>query len=847
MKVEVSRRKFLQGSIALSVLGGTSIGVSPLLSQEEEHGELSITTKTGTGKAKLVPTLCEMCVNKCAAIARVENGIVTKLDPNPMFPKSKNMLCPRGNAGIQALYDPDRLKYPMIRVGAKGEGKFKRVTWDEAYNAILNGTDKFPGMAKILEEEQDNRSSFLFCAGEGMAEHTFKSFYGAFGSTNWLNHASICLQTVSSAYGVTLGQYMGADLENAKYIIMAGANRAEAIVTPDTMDIFKRTKGRGAKLICIDPRFTNTAAKADKWLAINPGTDLAFVLALTYVVLKENLYNQAYVDANFNDFELYKNHILSHGYTPEWASKITMIPTKEIYTIAREFMENAPQAVYYPGRRSTFAKNDFQLRRAMAIFQALGGGIDCKGGLVYGKKLELGTHESFEPMYFQAQGRAVEEVRSKKSGYDDCTIVTDSGSWIAWRNRFLENRMPYKVRGMFCYKHNPILNMPNTKKSIAMMKKMELAVVIDTMPSDTVMYADVVLPECTYLERTDPVNSFAGVEPAIAQRNKVIEPMYESKPIIEILRGLTQKISKPLFEITKKYDMDVQTMLSGTATAVPIVSIETNATAVAATTTDMNVTALSDTNTTVASSASLTPEQREASVFAEFDLSRPFKESQETINHHIVGEIYGEEGVKALKEHGVFYPNMKQFYKKLTVNEYQYYPEKEKAYTINGGVPKTPSGKVECNLANLAKKGVDAMPTWKNEYLFVVPKGKFRMLTGRHAQYTQTGTANNSVLHDLMPSNYIWINARVATEMGIEFGDEIEVSSKTGKITIKAYPTEQIAPNTVFFIHGFGEESEALTWAYKNGGNDNAIIEDAVEPVYGAATMHETNVEIRKV
>ncbi|MDD5548554.1 MAG: molybdopterin-dependent oxidoreductase [Sulfurovaceae bacterium] len=832
MKIEVSRRKFLQGSVALSVVGGASFGVTSLIAEEEEQGELSITTKTGTGKAKLVPTLCEMCVNKCAAIARVENGVVTKLDPNPMFPKSKNMLCPRGNAGIQALYDPDRLKSPMIRIGEKGEGKFKKVTWDEAYNAILNGTDKFPGMAKILDEEQDNRSSFLFCAGEGMAEHTFKTFYGAFGSANWLNHSSICLQTVSAAYNLTLGAYPGADLGNATYVIMAGANRAEAIVTPDTMSIFKKTKGRGTKLVCIDPRFTNTAAKADEWLPINPGTDLAFVLALTYVTLKEELYNKEYVEANFNDFEAYKNHIISHNYTPEWAEKITSIPAKEIYKIAREFMQNAPKAIYYPGRRSTFGANDFQLRRATAIFQALGGGIDAKGGLVFGKKLDLGTHEGLAPLYFQASGRGVQEVdRGKgKAGYDDCTIVTDSGSWIAWRNRFLENRMPYKVRGMFVYKHNPMMNMPNTNKTAQMMKKMELTVVIDTMPSDTVMYADVVLPECTYLERTDPVNTFAGVEPSIAQRNKVIEPMYDSKPVMEILRGLTQKISKPLFDITKKYDMDVQDSLTKLTTTA--VSEDTNSTNIAS----------SDSNATMS-----TAPKSEEDIFAEFDISLPFKESQEKINEQMVLEFYGEEAVKALKEHGVFYPNMKQFFKQISANEYQYYPEKERAYTVNGGAPKTTSGKVECNLVFLAEKGIDAMPTWKNEYLFKVPKGKFRMLTGRHAQYTQTGTANNAILHDLMPSNYVWINKRVAKDMGIEFGDEVEVSSTTGKTTIKAYPTEQVAPNVVFFIHGFGQESKELTWAYKNGGRDNAVITDNVEPVYGAAAMHETNVEIRKV
>ena len=799
MHIEISRRRFLQGSVALTIAGASAMSVTNLLSEENSHkGGVpeNITTKTSDTKAESIPFLCEMCVNKCAGFARVENGVVTKLDPNPMFPKSRNMLCPRGNAGIQALYDPDRLKYPLIRIGEKGEGKFKRVSWEEAYEAILNGTDKFPGMAKILDEEKDNRSTFLFCAGEGMAEHTFKQFYGAFGSTNWLNHASLCLQTVVSGYGVTLGGYPTADLENAEYIIMAGANRAEAIVTPDTMDGFKRTKGRGAKLICIDPRFTNTAAKADKWLAIKPGTDLAFVLALTYVAINEDIYNKKYVEENFNGFEEYKNHILSNNYTPEWAEKITGIKAKDIYQIAREFMAHAPKSVYYPGRRSTFSKNDFQLRRAMAIFQGLSGGIDTKGGLVFGKKLKLGKHEGLEPIYARAEARAVNEKDK------ECAIVTGGGSWVAWRNRFLENRMPYRVRGMFCYKHNPMMNMPNTKKTAEMLKKMELVVCIDTMPSDTVMYADVVLPECTYLERTDPVKTFGGVEPSIAQRNKVIEPMFETKPVIEIMKGLTEKISKPLFEITKKYDEDVQDELK---------------------------------------------ESKEEDVYAEFDLTKPFQHTQEEINEHMVKSVYGEEAVKALKEHGVFYPDMDKYYKQISVNEYQYYPENKKAYSVNGGKPKTQSKKVECNIPNLAKKGVDPMPKWRDEYNYTIPKGKFRMLTGRHAQFTQSGTANNAILRDLIFENYVWINSRVAKEKGIKFGDVVEISSKTGSTKIKAYPTEKVAPDTIFFVHGFGEESEALSWAYRNGGNDNVVIEDKIEPVYGAAAMHETNVEIRKV
>ncbi len=801
MEVEISRRKFLQGTVAMSVVGATA--ATSLLSNEHGGAKPGVVsfhnTKTGTGKSHDVATLCEMCVNKCAALARVENGVVTKLNPNPLFPKSKNMLCARGNAGIQALYDPDRLKYPMIRIGEKGEGKFKRVTWDEAYEAILNGTDKFPGLSKIMDEEQDNRSTMLFCAGEGMAEHTFKQFYQAFGSANWLNHASICLQTVTSGYGVTLGSYPQADLDNAEYVIMAGANRAEAIVTPDTMDIFKRTKRRGAKLICVDPRFTNTAAKSDKWLAIKPGTDLAFVLALTYVTLNENLQDNDYIKKYFNGYKEYKKSVLDNKYTPEWAEPITGIKAEDIYTIAREFAAAAPKAVYYPGRRSTFAKNDFQLRRAMAIFQALHGGIDTEGGLIFGSKLALQPHEGLQPLYEKAQARAVVKSTDGK-GYDDCAVISGGGSWIAWRNRFLEGKMPYKVRGMFCYKHNPMMNMPNSAKTAEMLKKMELVVTIDTMPSDTVMYADVVLPECTYLERTDPVKTFGGVEPSIAVRNKVIDPMFETKPVMEIMKGLTTKISKPLFEISKKYDEEIQDAIE---------------------------------------------EDGEEETYAEFDLTLPFRHTQEELNHHAVAKYEG--AAEQLHHHGIFYPKQDEYYKQLAINKFQYYPEKKKYYSTRGGKPKTPSGKVECNLASFASKGIDPMPVWRDEYAFSVPSGKFRLLTGRHAQFTQSGTSNNAMLRDLMPENFIWINKRVADKKGIKFADTVEVSSSVGKTQLKAYPTEKIAPDQVFFIHGFGEESEELTWAYKNGGNDNKVIEDNIEPVYGAAAMHETNVEIRKV
>ena len=254
------------------------------------------------------------------------------------------------------------------------------------------------------------------------------------GTPNYVDEISICLETTLGGYFSTIGTYGEADLCNADYVIIAGANRAEAIITPDTMDMFKRSLGRGLKTIVLDPRFTNTAAKADRWYAVNPGTDLAFVLALTYVVINENLYDKDFVKKYAKGFEDYKKHIISKNYTPKWAQDITNIPASEIYKTAREFM-NAKSPIYYQGRRSVFSKNDFQLRRAQAIFQGLSGNLDKKGGIIYGEPLGVPKDEINAPVYDQA------EDRFDKEGI---AITADkTGSWIAFRNMILEKKNPY--------------------------------------------------------------------------------------------------------------------------------------------------------------------------------------------------------------------------------------------------------------------------------------------------------------------------------------------------------------------------------------------------------------------
>ena len=767
--IELSRRKFLQGSVALSIYATSSLAKLP-----------QITTKTDTKKAKDIPYLCNMCRNKCAGFARVEGESVTKLNPNQFFPKSRNMLCPKGNAGINALYDKDRLKYPLIRIGKRGAGKYRRVTWDEAYEYIKES------LVKILDEQKDNRSTIAYCNGEGFNKDEYIKFFGdKLGSSNFLDEGSICLNTKLGATLLTIGDIGEPDIAGSDFVIISGANRFESLITPDSIDLIKNRQ----KLIVLDPRCTVTALKADEYLPINVGTDLAFCLAMTYIAIKDELYDKEFVQKYFQDFDKYQEHILKSKYTAKWAESKTHIPAKKIEQITKEFF-GAKRPLYYLGRRSVWSKSDFQFRRAMVLINALAGSINREGGIIFGKPIKLPQEEINTPMYANAGGR-----------FDLDGIVYGSnkgGSWLNFREKVLDKTAPYPVKAMFIRKHNLMQNMPNITKTKKMLEMMDLVVVMDTLPCDTALMADVILPECTYLEREDMVVSFNRLEPSLAMRNQVIKPLYESRSMQDILKGLGEKLTKPLFEISKKYDEDLQDSIKELG-------------------------------------------EKKAFVEGGYDLAELYKKDISIRNRELIEKNFGKEAYKSLKTRGVWYPNMDKYHKEIFNNSYEYYPKEKRYYSIKRDF------KVNCYLKKLSDNGFDAMPSWRDEYDFVVPKDKFRMITGRYVSDTQTASTNNIILRELMQTNHIWINSQIAKNLGIKLGDEVEVSSSIGKVRILAYPTNKIAPSVVWFAHGYGVNSDELSNAFGNGASDNMIIEDKFEKIYGCATMHHTDVTIRRV
>ena len=239
-------------------------------------------------------------------------------------------------------------------------------------------------------------------AGTDMQSTFVHRFAEVYGSYNVISHESNCLLSRNRAFLDTYGVVPTPDVIHCKYIIMPGANRFEALVTPDSIDLMTAMQD-GCKLVVLDPRFTKTAALADEWFAIKPGTDMAFFLAIAHVLISEELYDKKFVAEKTHGFEELRTHV--RKYTPEWAAKETDIPARDIRRLARELAAAAPSAMVYPGRRSSDYKDSTQIRRSYAIVNALLGNWDQKGGLILPKKIKTGSITIDAPFYEDNPGR----------------------------------------------------------------------------------------------------------------------------------------------------------------------------------------------------------------------------------------------------------------------------------------------------------------------------------------------------------------------------------------------------------------------------------------------------------
>lgn len=375
----VSRRAFLQSSVA----GVGATGVFALqenlrpLRRVLDHFEKYVPWRK-RGTITTTYNYCDMCPWRCGIVVQTVNGQVAKIDGNPQDPKSRGKLCARGQAGVSFLYDPDRLKQPMIRTGKRGENKFRNATWQEALDYSAEQ------MLKIKEAYGPEAVAFF--------AHTTGDFWftdylsQAWGSPNSAKPSvSMCTTPREEAalitYGNSIGNHEPVDWENTHCIVLLGTHIGEDARNTMMQD-FANARARGAKVIVVDPRYSSAAMKATQWLPIKPGTDTALLLAWMHVLIDEKLYDAAFVSQWTSGFDKLQAHVQS--FTPEWAAAITDLPAEKITESARTIAYNK-QAVVVPGRHVTWYGNDTQRMRAVYILNALLGAYGQKGGLYFNK------------------------------------------------------------------------------------------------------------------------------------------------------------------------------------------------------------------------------------------------------------------------------------------------------------------------------------------------------------------------------------------------------------------------------------------------------------------------------
>jgi thiosulfate reductase/polysulfide reductase chain A len=308
LKTEISRRNFLK----LSGAAASAFAVGQFIPPPVTRAARQAGSVDDNGNGYLY-TLCEMCVWRCGVRAKVDEGRVVKLEGNPEHPHSRGKLCARGQSGLMNTYDPDRVLTPLIRVGQRGEGKFRQASWSEALDLVAEQ------MLKI--KSSYGAEAMVFSSTHNLSQPLFENLLYGFGSPNYGTQRSLCFNAMIVANLITYGMEEPArDYSQLEYLILTGRNLTEAISTSETSDLVD-ILARGAKVIYIDPRFTKTASKATEWLPVRPGTDLAFHLAMINVLITENLYNRSFVDEYTLGFDPLASSITE--YTPDWAATLT--------------------------------------------------------------------------------------------------------------------------------------------------------------------------------------------------------------------------------------------------------------------------------------------------------------------------------------------------------------------------------------------------------------------------------------------------------------------------------------------------------------------------------------------
>ncbi len=485
---------------------------------------------------KIVRTVCQGCHSECGVLVHVNRGKVTKIKPDPNHPSSRGFICVKGIHYADFIYHPDRLKYPLRRVGRKGGRKWERISWDKAL-------DEIAARLSEVKEKYGVRSIGTF-HGTAPRQSLLSSrlLASALGTPNVIStDLHICFAPSMVAEIATVGhtvmQEVGPDYLSSKCILVCGGNPLVSH-PPRGRDLLEGVKKNKAKLIVIDPRCTPLAAKADMWLRIRPGTDAALVLGMLHTVISEEVYDKGFVEKYCHGFDDLKKHI--EAYPPAKAAEVTWLSATQIKEAARLFAQTKPATVHH---RVAVEQNlsSTQVARALVILTAITGNLGVKGGNLFPSHIPgfVGTGQVLESLKLPL------ETTKERLGGNEYPLISGPKPLFLFVHAAVAAKAmlyeePYPLKALFLAGGNPVVNMQNTRRTWEAFKSLDLLAVSDFFMTPTAELADYVLPGTTWLERDECCD--IQYMNCVAARQKAVEPFFECRDDVQMVIDLVKRI-----------------------------------------------------------------------------------------------------------------------------------------------------------------------------------------------------------------------------------------------------------------------------------------------------------------
>lgn len=475
-----------------------------------------------------------MCTVRCPIKVQVENGQVSFIEGNPHVPAMKGAVCPRGAAGTALLHDNERPQTPLIREGERGEGKWRKATWDEALDYVADR------LGKIKDEHGARAISFTDRGGPFRDMH--RAFLKGLGTPNYNNHDSSCARNVQhAALSLTnMGRKaVGYDFKNSKHVVLQFRNIFEAVNVQEVNNLMDAMEN-GCKLSVIDIRSNVSAAKANNFMKIRPGTDYAFNLAVIHEIINKRLYDERFVNTYIEGLKELEQFVIP--YTPEWAEAETGISAAALRSFVEEITAAAPAVIWHPGWMAARYTDSFYVCRTIYIINALLGTYGAKGGLPFvSKPGDVGASglKQFMSLYPKPEEKRADGVGWKYKHFEE-------GPGLAHLlYEAIETEDPYPIKAYIAYRHDPLMGYPEPERMKKLWDKLDLLVSVTFSWSDTAWYSDVVLPMSTYLERESIITTKNALKPQFFLRRRAVEPRYDTMADWEIISGLAKRLDLP--------------------------------------------------------------------------------------------------------------------------------------------------------------------------------------------------------------------------------------------------------------------------------------------------------------